>query len=315
MFHALLLLTIVGHFAVCILFINRLHATALPYWLLKGIDKLWYLFLFLTPLAVIAWWLTAAPTDLPATPIALRWLMIAYGVVCGVALFYVIPTWLSQINDRLTTTRLASNHTKCIDVGKKSAEPLTHGLVTSALSALPTNQVFDLYVHEKEIRLPRLPATLDGLSIAHLSDLHFTGRVTKPFFEEVVLQTQELEPDIIAITGDIIDKPKCLPWLTDVLGKLSAPHGVFFVLGNHDLRIRDEAAVRDPLCSNGHVDLGGRWTMVEVNDEPIILAGNELPWWVPAADMSECPQANDGKRPFRIALSHSARSNQVGSGK
>ena len=65
------------------------------------------------------------------------------------------------------------------------------------------------------------------------------------------------------------------------------------------------------------MDLGRRWTQIEVEGCPIVLAGNELPWFVPAADMSDCP-ASDGKSsPLRILLSHApdqlpwARGNKI----
>ena len=47
--------------------------------------------------------------------------------------------------------------------------------------------------------------------------------------------------------------------------------------------------LRGTLADHGLIDLGGRWVQTEVNGEPIILAGNELPWIAPAADMSDCP--------------------------
>jgi len=50
-----------------------------------------------------------------------------------------------------------------------------------------------------------LPPTLEGCSIVHLSDLHFTGRVGKPFFQEIVRMSNDLEPDLVALTGDLVD--------------------------------------------------------------------------------------------------------------
>ena len=54
--------------------------------------------------------------------------------------------------------------------------------------------------------------------------------------EEVVRLTNELDADLIAITGDIVDRVRCLEWLPDTLGRLRARRGIFFVLGNHDVR-------------------------------------------------------------------------------
>ncbi len=61
-------------------------------------------------------------------------------------------------------------------------------------------------------RAPLAPA-LEGLSVVHLSDFHFTGKVGKPFFEEIVRMSNALEPEIVAVTGDLVDKTKCIDWV------------------------------------------------------------------------------------------------------
>lgn len=151
----------------------------------------------------------------------------------------------------------------------------------------------------------RLSPPLDGLTITHLSDLHFTGRITRPFYDLVVDETNALDSDIIAISGDIIDKQHCFGWIRELLGRLRSRYGIFFVLGNHDLRIRDEVGLRSELMRNGLIDLGGRWELIEVRGESVLLAGNELPWFVPAADMKNGPKPAEHRRQLRIAISHS----------
>ena len=110
----------------------------------------------------------------------------------------------------------------------------------------------------------------------------------------------------MAITGDIVEKTYCLPWITSTLGRLKALHGKFFVLGNHDKRLPDVAKARRLLVESGLVDLGGRWLLQDVRGESVLLAGNELPWFGPAPNMSEIPGTSFGEpTPFRILLSHS----------
>ena len=170
-------------------------------------------------------------------------------------------------------------------------------------SDFPFNQIMELHINEKVLVVPRLNPSLDGLTITHLSDVHYTGAITQEFHHEIVRQANALQSDMIALTGDIIDKRKCMGWLSEILGQLRAKHGVYFVLGNHDVRVRNEFGVRDALTSQGLVDLGRRWLQIQIRDTPIILAGNELPWFVPAADMSDCRRT--GKNPpLRILLSH-----------
>ena len=107
---------------------------------------------------------------------------------------------------------------------------------------MPGNQLFHLVVDEEQIELTRLPPELAGISILHLSDFHFSGRVELAYFHEVVRIANELEPDLIAVTGDICDAAATIDWIEDIFGRLAAPLGKFFILGNHDLRTRDCSA-------------------------------------------------------------------------
>jgi predicted MPP superfamily phosphohydrolase len=85
---------------------------------------------------------------------------------------------------------------------------------------------------------------------------------------------------------------------------LRAAHGVYFVLGNHDLRA-GAPRVRQALVECGLIDLSGRWLRPNIRGHGVVLAGNELPWFKPAADLSDCPISADANRDFRILLSHS----------
>ena len=120
-----------------------------------------------------------------------------------------------------------------------------------------------------DARRAALAPTLDGLSILHLSDLHFTGRVDKAYFHEVVRVSNDLQPDLVCITGDIVDRSACLDWIPDTLGRLTARHGVYFVLGNHDLRV-DAGRLRRMLEECGLVSLGDRQLSIEIGGMPVL---------------------------------------------
>jgi hypothetical protein len=80
-----------------------------------------------------------------------------------------------------------------------------------------------------------LPAAADGLTIAHLTDVHLGTILGPSFLERVIEKTDALEPDLIAITGDLVDgDPGVVEEMLPQLGTLSAPKGVFAVLGNHE---------------------------------------------------------------------------------
>lgn len=304
MVYVLAAIAVFGHWALSVFTINRLHSTALPHHFMKMIDLVWYSFFFAVPAALVAAVLFPAPSWLAENP-TLRFVVVLYAIACYVAAIAAIPVWIRHLTQSTITKRLETNHTRSINVHQRLGHDPSGSLSTKLACRLPTNQVFDLWVHEKTLRLPRLPLCLDGLSIAHLSDLHFTGRVKRSYYDLVVEETNAMDADLVVISGDIIDKRKCFSWLAEVLGKLKSRHGVFFVLGNHDLRIRNEMGLRRELKGLGLIDLGGRSELREIRGYPVAFAGNELPWFAPAANMTQVPLEHPKGRPFRIAVSHS----------
>ena len=91
-----------------------------------------------------------------------------------------------------------------------------------------------LVVKRVEVVLPKLPAAMDGFSIAQLTDLHLGAMRSGSWFQEVVERTNSLKPDLIAITGDLADATVDQLIGGEAVGELTAPHGVFFVTGNHE---------------------------------------------------------------------------------
>ena len=109
--------------------------------------------------------------------------------------------------------------------------------------------------------------------IVQLSDLHIGGIINYDYVQWVVQETNALKPDIIVLTGDILDAP--LPKIANCLnelGKLNARLGKFFVLGNHEYfyNVEDSLqALRNigirPLL-NESVRLGATLQIVGVGD-------------------------------------------------
>jgi predicted MPP superfamily phosphohydrolase len=85
------------------------------------------------------------------------------------------------------------------------------------------------------VPIARLPAELEGFRIVQLSDLHVSGTLGRAFVERVVATTNELRPDVIALTGDVGDGlPAALRRQLAPLAQLTAAGGRFFVTGNHE---------------------------------------------------------------------------------
>ncbi|WP_051958133.1 metallophosphoesterase [Desulfobacter vibrioformis] len=110
-----------------------------------------------------------------------------------------------------------------------------------------------------EIHLPRMDRHLDGFSIVQLSDLHIGSLLNKAWLEKVVEKTNSLAPDLIAVTGDMIDSyPENLKGDVAALGLLSSKYGVFGVAGNHEYYFREKEwrivfeSMGITMLNNGH---------------------------------------------------------------
>jgi predicted MPP superfamily phosphohydrolase len=86
-----------------------------------------------------------------------------------------------------------------------------------------------------DVRLRRLPRSRDGTTIVQLTDVHVGPTIRRGFVETIVAQVNALAPDIIVITGDLVDgSVEELREHVAPLANLRARHGVFFVTGNHE---------------------------------------------------------------------------------
>ena len=85
------------------------------------------------------------------------------------------------------------------------------------------------------LSLQNLPKDLDGFSIIHLSDLHLEPFKSKKAIKAIVASVRAIKPDLIVITGDLIedDISNDNHFITE-LKKLTAVYGVFAVTGNHE---------------------------------------------------------------------------------
>ncbi|HWG77904.1 MAG TPA: metallophosphoesterase [Steroidobacteraceae bacterium] len=85
------------------------------------------------------------------------------------------------------------------------------------------------------VPLPDLAPELQGLSIAQLSDVHVGATIRRAYVQRVVERVNALQPDLVAITGDLVDGT--VAQLADQVApfaQLQSRFGTFFVTGNHE---------------------------------------------------------------------------------
>lgn len=297
------IVALLGHMWIWIRAVDHLHATSWPKWLVGLATHTFYGWMWCA-LPLLYYWLWVWPLwpwfgQGPAT----MWAARTYLAVAGLAAMMHLPIWLTR---RLRPTErgtLVSNHGQAHDLDVRAGQFVGTGIIGRTVLALPYNESLRLEVNEKQLRIPRLPPALDGLTVLHLSDLHFTGRIKKGYFQECVRLAAEQPHDLVALTGDLIDTPACVSWLVDVLGQFRARFGAYFVLGNHDSWF-ETAPIRAELIRARMTDLGGKSLTAQVRGLPLFLAGNELPWMGKPPDLTQS-DAQDPAGPLRILLSHS----------
>jgi len=292
---------LIGHFGLNLAIYNRINATGLPRKLIKSIVYVFFVWTLLFP-ALMMWLhpetlkgLAAGASSQVSIPL---WLWV-YGWLCLAALpVFGIPwlLWRPIFGLEWVT---APRTTEVVDVQQETSNPLPLTPRCRRHAALPMNQIFELAVEEIDLPVAGLPAELNGYQIAHLSDIHLTGDVHLDFARYVVDRATAFEPDLIAVTGDIIDERECVDWLETIFGDARASDGCYFVLGNHDTRIPNPAETRQAMEQAGWTDLGCHTLSVSLRNVETSLIGNEFPWF-PRTPVD----AEDSSR-FRLLLSHS----------
>lgn len=90
-------------------------------------------------------------------------------------------------------------------------------------------------IQEVSVRLRGLPKSLEGFTIVQLSDLHVGPILQQAFVDDLVSRTNALKPDLVAMTGDLIDgKPSEIGGFVSRLTRLNSRLGTYFCSGNHD---------------------------------------------------------------------------------
>jgi predicted MPP superfamily phosphohydrolase len=296
---ALFLAAAVGHIGLLSYSLNKWYSTALPHEFLTRIRHLHGLLVAGGMAAFgVAWLLGFSPlTGLSSTN---TWEMLAsvYVLFCAFVGVVVVPLTSLWHQLHRKPSILLSNHTQMVDVAAALGyRPVGRGRY-QRLCSLPGNQVLQVDLVERTLRLPTLPAAWDSLTILHLSDLHLCGCPDRKYFQHVMDLCNAWEPDLVAVTGDIVDSEAHHRWILPVLGRLRWRIAAYGILGNHD-GWYDVGLIRRRMRRLGFRMLDNTWEQTTVRGEPLIVIGHEGPWFRPEPNLSNCPESG-----FRLCLSH-----------
>lgn len=150
-----------------------------------------------------------------------------------------------------------------------------------------------LQVTTVPLTLPHLDSEFEGYRIVQLSDLHVVEQMPQEFLEQVIRQTNQQQPDLVAITGDFVtNRPrKYAQQIESALKALEAP--TVAVLGNHD-HWSNPGVVRQILQNSQVKDLSNSVYTVKQGQSQLQIAGVD-DVWAGAADlmqvMAQMPKA------------------------
>jgi uncharacterized protein len=137
------------------------------------------------------------------------------------------------------------------------------------------------------LRLPSLPAALDGLRIGQITDTHLGKPYAAQNLAWAIEQMQHEQPDLLALTGDLVGLRKGITELPALMSRLRPPLGVYAVPGNHDY-------------TEGLADMHAA---LEISDIPLLmnehrrLRWNGADFWLVGID-----DIWDGRVDFAVAL-------------
>lgn len=171
-------------------------------------------------------------------------------------------------------------------------------LIPILFVALSAREAQRVEVSHPVVYLPGLSPAFAGLKIALLTDIHRGPFMSATRVRRLVDLTNAQHPDIIALTGDYVHRSKeYIPSVWAELGRLTAPLGVYAVLGNHDYWESGELSFVS-MTNAGITNLTNRHVVIERGGQKLYLAGLDDPW----AGKPDLPRALQGVAPHETAV-------------
>ena len=212
--------------------------------------------------------------------------------------------------------------TKSENTISRSAFLQKAGLLTASvpLVALSTGiaigGAYRYKVHRKKLAFSNLPSAFNGLKIVQISDIHSGSFYNKEAVKKGVDMLMDLKPDVVFFTGDIVnERAEEMDEYFEVFNKITAPMGVYSILGNHDYGdyydwdTNEERNLNFEAVKKIHKKLGWQLLLdehiyLEKDSEKIAVLGVEN-WGKGFHKIGDLRKAyNNCNSDFKILLSH-----------
>lgn len=133
-----------------------------------------------------------------------------------------------------------------------------------------------LIVKEYKVTNSSIPESFYGTKIVHISDIHYGRTVKKKELKNLVKKINQLNPDIVVLTGDLIDRntmltDKMAKVISDILMEIEPTLGKYAISGNHDYKFDKWATI---INDSGFINLNDRYDLIyKESTKPIFLGG------------------------------------------
>lgn len=131
-------------------------------------------------------------------------------------------------------------------------------------------------VKEQKITINNLPDNFDGFKIVHISDIHYGRLFDEESLKKLVKSINEQKPDIVVLTGDLIDKDTHMTTnmankISKYLNNISATTGKYAINGNNDLNFDEWYNI---ITNGGFRDLNNTYdTIYKDGYQSIFISG------------------------------------------
>ena len=197
-------------------FINKLHID-------KKYKRYFKLFLVINYIGVIGYMYARYNPDIP------NWLYFLLSLPIGVVFLIFCTAVIYDISHTLITKAPLSNKRR--EFFKKGLDYASVG-VALTLSGRAMYEAKFIELEKVDIKIKNLK---QSYSIVQLSDVHIGGLIDQQFIKKIVNRVNALKPDVVVITGDLVDialhyaKPAL-----EELKHLQTKYGTYFIVGNHE---------------------------------------------------------------------------------
>lgn len=145
-----------------------------------------------------------------------------------VFLTFIVAVFHDIFHMILNKTNIVTNRR---DMIKKTLD-VSSLAVATALSAKAMNNALHVEIQDVDIKIKNLKKEY---KIAQLSDVHIGGLIDKEFVKNMVNMVNNLQPDLVVITGDLVDMDvDRIKTVLDELKSLKSKYGTYFIVGNHE---------------------------------------------------------------------------------